>query len=79
MAGISKIKFLSNNKKIQFYRKDEFVDVSCPFTSGLCKWDCMFCSEPISEAGMTYLIFNCNSGGVQFAIPDADFVDERQK
>jgi hypothetical protein len=71
-----KIKFL-NNKKVQFYRKGAYVDVACAHFSQTCTWACILCPEPISEGGLTYITFGCSSIGPQFAIPDADFTDER--
>jgi hypothetical protein len=74
-----KIKFLSsaNDKKVQFYRKNVYVDVTCPLKNDVCTWDCINVPEPISEGGTTYLTLGCGANGLQIAIPDADFTDER--
>jgi hypothetical protein len=76
MAALDKIKFTTANK-VQFYRKTSWHTVSCPFKNQDCSSDCQFCPEPVSTEGTTYITFGCGASGMQYAIPDANFIDER--
>jgi hypothetical protein len=75
MAAINSIKFTSANK-VQFYRKTSWHTVSFPFKNQDCSSDCAFCTEPVSYSGTTYISLQCGNI-VQFAIPDANFTDDR--
>jgi hypothetical protein len=67
-----------DGKKVQFYRKNEYVDVMCPMRpDSPCTWNCINVPEPSSDNGVTYVTFNCGAYGVQLGVPDASFEDER--